>query len=75
MVKDRNIKKEIKMIKTRRGAERYNRNLHRIFEDAELLKATYTGHSCVICKEGITWEEDETGTANICNKCSMDIPY
>ncbi len=55
--------------------ERYNRNLHRIFEDAKILKATYTGHSCVVCNEGITWEDDYTGEANICGKCSGDIPY
>jgi hypothetical protein len=56
-------------------AQRYNRNLDKIFEDAKKLKAIYTGHSCVICNKGITWEEDTTGEANICVKCSDTIPY
>jgi DNA-directed RNA polymerase subunit RPC12/RpoP len=55
-------------------AQRYNRNLDKIFENAKILKATYTGHSCVICKEGITWEEDYTGGANVCKKCGDKLP-
>lgn len=54
-------------------AQRYNRNLDRIFEDAKLLKATYTGHSCVTCGEGITWEEDEDGESNLCSKCKDSL--
>jgi len=56
-------------------AEKHNRMLNKIFDTSKLLNATYTGHSCVLCKGGITWEEDETGTANICSKCSDKIPY
>ena len=56
-------------------AERYNKNLFEIFENAKRLKAIYTGHSCVLCKEGITCKEDKTGTANICQKCSNKYPY
>jgi hypothetical protein len=56
-------------------AERYNRNLDRIFKEAKELKSIYTGHSCVLCGEGIKWEDDKTGEANVCKKCADNLPY